>query len=81
MLLDESRKYRTKGGNSSDSRLFVLTHQTAVTGCIRTEDGGEFAFETFLRHKRPHQDLGTSLREKSLIAGINIQRDICGQGQ
>jgi hypothetical protein len=40
------------GRQRANCSLFVFTHEATVTFDIGTEDGGELAFKTFLRHRK-----------------------------
>jgi hypothetical protein len=50
VLLDKRCRYPAAGRNRSDSGLFIITHEAAVSGHIRTEDGGQFAYIAVLGH-------------------------------
>jgi hypothetical protein len=50
VVFDESAHYIAVGRQGSDSGVFVLTHEAAVTHYISAEYGGEFALKASLSH-------------------------------
>jgi hypothetical protein len=58
MMLNETSHHLLVSIQDADSPFLILSHETAVTLDIGTEDGSEFAFYFLGGHGIPHRFVG-----------------------